>query len=188
MESANLEESGILGSRAELGVLRRRILAYLISRGVGRQTAEDLTQDSLVTLIDLVRREPERYSPERLVPAAITTARNKLLNHWKKKSTRNESESLSDSDPAAPETSDPEREARFSELRAAVQRLGAECRKVLYLKYFLRYSSREIAERLPRVGQKKPPTENAVNVRTSRCVQELREQFLAGRARSRGVD
>jgi RNA polymerase sigma factor (sigma-70 family) len=188
MESARPEETEILGSRAELDLLRQRILAYLVSKGVGRQTAEDLTQDSLVTLIDLVRREPERYALERLVPAAITTARNKLLNYWKKKSTRGESESLSENDPAAGEAFDPEREARFSELREAIQRLGAECRKVLYLKYFLRYSSREIAERLPRPGQKKPPTENAVNVRTSRCIQELREQFMAGRARSRGVD
>jgi RNA polymerase sigma factor (sigma-70 family) len=179
------EEADILGTGAEFELLRRRILCYLLSKGLARPAAEDLTQDSLVTLLGLVRKDPDRYVVDRLVPTAITTARNKLLNHWKKKSTRGESQSLPDDDPPAGQLFDPEREAGFSELRAAIRRLGEECRRIIYLKYFLRYSSREVAVRLPRQGQKKPPTENAVNVRTSRCLQELRENFMAGRARSR---
>jgi RNA polymerase sigma factor (sigma-70 family) len=169
---------GILISRETLSLLRARVFGYLLSKGLRRPTAEDLTQDALLTLIDLVRKDPNRYSTEHLVPAAITVARNKLLNHWKKGSTRNETGKVLENEPLPDSVPDPEMEAQFSEVRTALKRLSSMCQEILHRKYFLRQTSREIAVGLGRSEQKAPFTENAVNIRTTRCLQDLRKSLM----------
>ena len=175
-------DGGALGTPAEYEALRNRLVRYLMARGLQRDTAENLAQDTLLTLEGRARSGRNHYSDDYLVFAAIKTASNKLLNYRKKKSTTLEVTGQDGVDAAAGQASDPYSSALHGALREAIRRIERDCQFLIFLKFYKGMSSREIAEIWMR-ERSIPRTENAINIQSTRCIKSLREAFLAGRPR-----
>lgn len=118
-----------------LARLRERILAFAASR-IGRESAEDLTQEVLIVL-------HEKYAHldriEDLLPLSLQIVRFKILAARRKMVRRGENQPVSVDDlPLAHPGPDPEQEnerrERVEQLAAAVARLGDRCRELFRLK------------------------------------------------------
>jgi RNA polymerase sigma-70 factor (ECF subfamily) len=115
--------------------LRERIVAFAASR-MGRDTAEDLAQD---TLILLEQKYPHVTELSELLPLSLQIVRFKMAGARRKAFRHAESSQTPVEELQLPSASlTPEEQARRQEsierLTAAVQRLGERCRELFRLK------------------------------------------------------
>jgi RNA polymerase sigma-70 factor (ECF subfamily) len=115
--------------------LRERIVAFAASR-MGRDTAEDLAQD---TLILLEQKYPHVTELSELLPLSLQIVRFKMAGARRKAIRHAESSQTPVEELQLPSASlTPEEQARRQEsierLTAAVQRLGERCRELFRLK------------------------------------------------------
>lgn len=79
--TAKPKEQSRTGSTAALAAAIPRLYGYFYPRiGGNKHTAEDLTQD---TLLSAVRSGNAPQSPDELMPWLFTIARNKLIDHYR---------------------------------------------------------------------------------------------------------
>ena len=118
-----------------LAQLRERIVAFAASR-MGRDTAEDIAQETLILL-------EEKYADvvelSELLPLSLQIVRFKMAGARRKSVRRGESSQIPVDELQLPSTSlTPEEQARRQQsverLTAAVQRLGERCRELIRLK------------------------------------------------------
>ncbi|MBX9603560.1 MAG: sigma-70 family RNA polymerase sigma factor [Bryobacteraceae bacterium] len=146
---ANLEIIRPSVTRTDLlARLRERILAFAASR-LGRESAEDLTQEVLIVL-------HEKYAHldriEDLLPLSLQIVRFKIMAARRKMMRRGENQPVSVDDlPLADPAPDPEQEnerrERVERLAASIARLGDRCRELFRLK-LLGMSFGEIREEM----------------------------------------
>ncbi len=115
--------------------LRERILAFATSR-VGRESAEDLTQEVLMVLHE---KYPRVLSLTELVPLAFQILRFKMLDRHRKLLRRGEynQESVDDAplvDPSEDPSEEAEQRERVTQLIEALQQLGERCQHLFRLK------------------------------------------------------
>jgi len=118
-----------------LGLLRERIVAFAASR-MGRETAEDLTQEVLVVIEQKYRHVD---APEELLPLGLKILRFKMMGLHRLRSRRGEySQVAVDDEPLANPSPDPEKLAEQDEarrrLREAMGKLDGRCREMFRLK------------------------------------------------------
>lgn len=123
-----------------------RVKGYLLRHGVSASIAEDLAQETLLT----VWRKAAQFDPERASAAAwiFTIARNRWVDIMRGDQRRGDgriAEPLGSQTTPEDELSKLEVEAR---LRAALRTLPAEQSEILRLSYFEDRTHAEIAERL----------------------------------------
>lgn len=130
------EEGPVLLARERvLTQLRERILAYAASR-IGKDLAEDLTQE---TLLLLEKKYPLVHEPEELVPLCFQILRYKMADFLRKARRRGEMDSVPvDGLPLPDPSQDPlwalEREQLRQRLREALRKLDGRCRELFRLK------------------------------------------------------
>lgn len=128
---------------------RRQINNYLYARTKSSLLAEDLTQDVFVRAMRSIGTFTDRGPG--IVPWLMTIARNLLLDHVGRKSTRMEisvDEWLDDPDRAAPSAEAVVLRADESALIvAALQKLPVEARQLIVLMYWEELSMRAIGQR-----------------------------------------
>ncbi|MEZ5352754.1 MAG: RNA polymerase sigma factor [Bryobacteraceae bacterium] len=118
-----------------LVTIRERILAYAASR-IGKDSAEDLTQDALM----LLEQKYAHVEPlEELLPLAFQIVRFKMVDHRRKSHRRGEHNSLPvDEMPIADGHPDPAAVAQRRELEQrlaeALSHLEGRCRKIFRMK------------------------------------------------------
>lgn len=118
-----------------LARLRERILAFAASR-MRRETAEDLTQD---TLMLLHQKYPHVERLEDLVPLAIRIVRFKAASAWRKAHRRGEDTAVQADEQLLPDFahnpgSAAERQELMEKMKAAFGELGDRCRELFRLK------------------------------------------------------
>ncbi len=118
-----------------LTLLRERIVAFAASR-VGKDSAEDLAQE---TLMVLEQKYAAVMAPDELLALAFQILRFKMTAAFRKSSRRGESTAVPVEDlPIADPGRSPEQLAEREELRrrllAALPRLGERCRELFRLK------------------------------------------------------
>jgi RNA polymerase sigma-70 factor, ECF subfamily len=126
-----------------------RIRSYMMRRGADAAMAEDLAQETLLT----VWSKANLYSPDKATPATwiFTIARNLRIDRLRKEVAWQElSEEHAEEIPsgdAAPDDMVSERQ-RQARVQAVLARLPADQREVITLAFIDGLSHREIAERL----------------------------------------
>lgn len=118
-----------------LARLRERIVAYAASH-IGRDTAEDLAQETLMLLEE---KYPHVQRIEELVPLALQIVRFKMVSLRRKTARRGEYDSVPVTDIQLPDlTTSPatyaQRRELLERLSKAVAQLGDRCRELLALK------------------------------------------------------
>jgi DNA-directed RNA polymerase specialized sigma24 family protein len=169
-----LDDTGPLGPPEQIKKLRTSLVKYLCSLRAPIHIAEELAQDTLKVLVQKILEDPGMFAERKLVPYAIRTANNKMLDYWGRKSTKNEKDRLPEVGSAAEPFVDPEEEIRFSRLRAVVDELESPCRELIHMRYFDGYTSRQALERFVGPGGWKFKTVNALDLRRSHCLETLR--------------
>ncbi|MEV4556927.1 RNA polymerase sigma factor [Kitasatospora sp. NPDC049285] len=145
------------------------VLAFLLRRTANRPLAEDLAQDTFVRAMAGIRGY--RWTGKDLGAWMFTIARNVLLDHEKRRSTRRESAvaAVADRDSGVRVEESVIAAAEAARVCAALQVLNERQRVVVTLKYWEDLSSHEIADRIGlRVGAVKTLTYRArLNLRRS---------------------
>jgi len=147
--------------------IARRVLA---ARGARARDLDDLTQETVLSFLSFLDANP--IAPREIVGFLKWRALGILSDHRKRARIRTMPDSQQDWDAQAADLLGPAASARAVEVRAALadcrDRLGADARAVLALRYEGALEADVIAERLG-------VTRNAVHVRTFRAIAALRE-------------
>lgn len=173
--AARMKAGDSLASRTLYNKLVRKVFGFCMSRISNRATAEDLTQEIFLKLVNgLHSFDPEKGS---FVTWFWQLARNTLIDHFRKPrdisfvDIENEdegvsAESLSIYDPS------PNLEARLAvqDLHATMKKFSEDDRELFTLRFLADLSYQEIAVLLDR-------PEGALRVATVRLKKKLKEQF-----------
>jgi RNA polymerase sigma factor (sigma-70 family) len=162
--------SGERGAEEELVVqYRRAIFAIAVSRTRNRDTAKDLTQDTLIAVLKAVRNGQVRES-EKLSAFIQGTARNLIKNHFRASGRRAET----DLEAADTLFSNPVSELEAAERSRLVQKelksSSALDQQILLFSLVDGHSLAEVAERLHL-------SHEAVRARKSRLIRKLAKKF-----------
>lgn len=157
-----------------LGMIRRRVVGFAAARA-GRDTAEDIAQE---TLILLTTKYAHLDSPADLVPLSIRIARWKLMNHWRKvrRAPIEGGREERDLESLARDEGTEEalgRHLLLGRLLAAVDTLGERCRRLL----LLRLEDRDFEEIRKLMDA---ASINTVYTWDNRCRKQLREALTPG--------
>jgi len=123
------------------------VFGYLASRCGSTSVAEDLTSETFLAAVDAVKRGVVR---ELTVAWLIGVARNKLVDHWRRREREDRTLEVVGEDPAAKleDTWDVQLDALIA--HETLASLGAHHRSALTLRYLDGLPVREVAEHLGR--------------------------------------
>lgn len=143
------------------------VYGYLASRCGSATLAEDLTSETFLAAVDAVRREDV---PELSVAWLMRVARNKLVDHWRRREREERSLRAVDSEAAVPV--EDEWDVRLDVLTAhrTLALLGAHHRSALVLRYLDGLPVKDVATCLER-------TVGATEVLLVRARAAFREQY-----------
>lgn len=148
---------------------RDRVLTMALVRTRDRETARDLTQETMLVVLSAIR-EDRLHDPSRLAGFICGTARN-LISNWIR--TRKRQEDPLDGDPPSFDSNpedDFENAERARLAKEAIDRLKPEERKILLFTLVDGLAPSEVAGRLGL-------TQQAVRQRKSRALKRAREEL-----------
>lgn len=147
----------------------RTTSSFIINYGASEQDAEDVFQETVVSFIDIVKKD--KYRKEASIQTfLVSVARNIWLNEVKKRERSGFRERQFESGRDQKETDvshqigDLEKRRQLREL---VNQLGEPCRKILLLFYYENLSMKEIVDHLPYEN------EQVVRNKKYKCLQQL---------------
>lgn len=149
------------------------VYGYLVTRCGSVQVAEDLTSETFLAAVDAVRRH---RVPAMTTAWLIAVARNKLVDHWRRREREERSLRSVDARPA-PEPVD-DWDVRLDAMAAhrTLQELGTHHRSALTLRYIDGLPVREVAACLDR-------TVGATEVLLVRARAAFRDRYGSGEDR-----
>ena len=147
------------------------VYRFVLTRTKSQDDAEDITQEVFVKLLDSLKRYAQK-GPS-LLPYLFVIARNKVIDHYRKKRPEYDDEMLWE---MASEDPSPEDVARLGEETAHAVRLlnalGETEAMVVRLKYFDNFSTARIAQMLGK-------SEDAVRQILSRSIRYMRSLYTS---------
>jgi RNA polymerase sigma-70 factor (ECF subfamily) len=148
-----------------------QVYGYLVARVGDPTLAADLTAE---TFLSAVRAVHDRTVSDLTVAWLVTVARNKLVDHWRRREREERGLRLTN-DPEA-DVADDDMDAHFDRLhtREVLADLGAHHRTALTLRYLDGLPVREVAEHLDR-------TEHATEALLVRARHAFRARYDEGR-------
>ena len=162
----------VAGRDEVLGMIRRRVVGFAAARA-GRETAEDIAQE---TLMLLTTKYAHLEAAADLVPLSIRIARLKLMNHWRKvrRAPIDSGREERDLESLARDEGNEEalgRQLLLGRVLQAIETLGERCKRLL----LLRLEDRDFEEIRKLMDA---ASINTVYTWDNRCRKQLREALL----------
>lgn len=157
--------------RSLYGSCFRMVSSHVVERGGSRDDAEDLFQEALFVLVKKTR-EPDFRLTSRLSTFLFSVARNLFLQRLENRK-RNPAQPSAEAQPDRAEPPDAtekleEKDHWLNAVERCLERLEADCRRVLLMSFFEKRAQAEIAAELGYA-------ENFVKVKKHRCLGYLRK-------------
>ena len=150
------------------------VYGYLVARCGSAAVAEDLTSETFLAAVDAVRRG---RVPEMTTAWLIAVARNKLVDHWRRREREERSLRSVDARDPADATDDWDIHLDAAAAHRTLAKLGAHHRCALTLRYLDGLPVREVAACLDR-------TEGATEVLLVRARAAFRDHYESEEERS----
>jgi RNA polymerase sigma factor (sigma-70 family) len=143
--------------------------SYIITNSGSQQDAEDIFQETVVTFIDLVKKD--KFRGEAAIKTfLVSIARNIWLNELKKKERsgirEQQYEKSREQDEMDISHYIADREVK-QQFRSVIEKLGGSCKKLLTLFYYENMSMKELLDHLPYEN------EQVVRNKKYKCLQHL---------------
>ena len=145
------------------------ISSLIINNSGNRQDAQDIFQETVVTFIDVVRKNKFRGESS-IKTFLVSLARNIWLNQLRKRDRSSVRDVVFEKSRDTTESDVSEHIADLESKRilmATIEKLGEKCRKILVMFYFQELSTKEMLQHLPYEN------EQVVRNKKHKCLQEL---------------